>query len=117
MLKKCKRVLREEVDEVRFSRRLTESPSCLVLGDSELSPQMRRLLESTGQELPTSSPSLELNPDHELVTRLGNLKEDEQFADLVHLLYGQATLADGRELTDPGNFVNRLNRVLLRQTD
>ena len=78
-----------------------------------MSPQLRRLLESTGQQLPNSLPSLELNPDHALVERMSSESDDERFADLAELLYGEAVLADGRELADPGEFVKRLNNVLL----
>jgi molecular chaperone HtpG len=113
LLKRCKRVLRDQVDEVRLSRRLTDSAVCLVLGDDDPGPQIRQLMEATGQTLPETKPSLELNPQHPLYERLNSTDDNAVFEDLVQLLLGQALLAEGRVLPDPGGFVQRMNKMLL----
>ena len=77
-----------------------------------MGPQMRRVLAASGQAVPDSRPVLEINPAHALVQRLASEGETEKFADLARLLFEQATLADGRQLKDPGAFVQRLNRLL-----
>ena len=64
LLKKVKRALRDRVEAVNVSRRLVDSPACVVAGDDALNPQLRRMLEASGQEIPESKPILEINVDH-----------------------------------------------------
>jgi len=104
--------LGERVAGVRASRRLAESPSCLVREEHDLGPQLRRLLEAAGQKLPPSKAWLELNPSHPLVRMLDRLPDGETFDDLALLLQEQAILAEGGQLTDPAAFVRRVNRLV-----
>ena len=113
LLDRIRHVLGEEVAEVRASRRLTDSASCLVIGEHEMALHMRHLLEQAGQELPDSRPSLEVNLEHPLLARMEQA-EDASFDDLAHILYEQAVLAEGGQLDDPSGFVQRLNRVMLQ---
>lgn len=113
LLDRIRHVLGEEVAEVRASRRLTDSASCLVIGEHEMALHMRHLLEQAGQELPDSRPSLEVNLEHPLLARMEQA-EDASFNDLAHILYEQAVLAEGGQLDDPSGFVQRLNRVMLQ---
>jgi len=104
--------LGERVAGVRASRRLAESPSCLVRDEHDLGPQLRRLLEAAGQKLPPSQAWLELNPSHPLVRRLDQTPDGEAFDDLALLLEEQAVLAEGGQLPDPAAFVRRVNRLV-----
>ena len=113
LLDKLKKTLSGRAEDVRISRRLTDSPACLVLGADEPGMQMRRIMEAAGQPIPETLPVLEINPGHPLVERLEGLDDQARFADLAHLLLDQARLAEGRQLKDPGAFVQRLNRLLL----
>ncbi len=113
LLKRIKRVLRDKVDEVRVSDRLKESAACLVLGEQDLGFQMRELLKATGQEPPETAPSLEINPDHPLISLLGEVGEEDRFENLSWLLLEQATLVEGRPLEHPAAFVRRVNSLLL----
>jgi molecular chaperone HtpG len=113
LLKRVKRVLRTRVDEVRFSRRLSESAACLVIGEQDIGHRMRELLKAAGHEAPAALPSLELNPGHALVKRLGREPDEQRFTRLAELLLDQATLAEGRPLEDPAAFVKRLNELLV----
>ena len=113
LLKRIKRVLRDKVDEVRMSDRLKESAACLVLGEQDLGFQMRELLKATGQELPETVPSLEINPTHPLVALLSGVGDGDRFDDLSWLLLEQATLIEGRPLEHPAAFVRRVNSLLL----
>ncbi|HEX5420708.1 MAG TPA: molecular chaperone HtpG, partial [Gammaproteobacteria bacterium] len=113
VLKRVKRVLRDRVDEVRFSARLNESAACLAIGEQDLGYQMRELFKAAGQEAPETRPSLELNPRHPLVKQLGRGRDELRFERLAHVLLDQATLAEGRQLDDPAGFVKRLNALLV----
>ncbi len=113
LLKRMKSVLGDEVSDVRSTSRLTDSPSCLALGEHEMGVQMQRILRATGQELPETRPILEINTGHGLFKRLALREGDaELFEDLTRLLHEQAVLTQGRELHNPGEFVRRVNRLL-----
>tara|TARA_B100001142_G_scaffold99247_1_gene101202 strand:- start:1784 stop:3649 length:1866 start_codon:yes stop_codon:yes gene_type:complete len=114
VLKRIKRLLKDKVDEVRISSRLKESASCLVLGEQDLSFQMRQMLKASGHETPDSMPSLELNPNHLLVRQLMEKEGDEQFESLSWILLEQAFLIEGRPLEDPVLFVQRVNNLIAK---
>jgi len=114
LLKRVKDALGERVLEVRTSTRLTDSPSVLVLGEHDLRTTMRRVLAAAGQKAPESKPVLELNVTHPIVRYLDGEKDATQFAQLAELLYDQAALAEGGQLANPAEYVQRLNRLLIR---
>ena len=114
ILKRLSEALSEEVTEVRASKRLTESASCLVLSEQELAMHMRRMLEQAGQAMPDSKPLLEVNLDHQLLKQVSAVESDEEFKDWAELLFEQAVLAEGGHLEDPAGFVQRVNRLMLR---
>jgi molecular chaperone HtpG len=106
------KVLGDKVKEVRLSQRLTDSPSCLILEDNDMSAQMQQIMQAAGQYAPKSEPILELNPDHALVKKLNDITDDDLFEDYTHLLFEQAQLAAGEPLDDAAGFVKRVNKLL-----
>jgi molecular chaperone HtpG len=113
LVERIQTVLAEKAEKVRVTHRLTDSPACLALGDNDMGAQMRKLMESIGQKAPESKPVFEVNPVHPLIERLGNEQDEARFAELTHVLFDQAQLAEGRQLDDPAAYVHRLNRLLL----
>ncbi len=113
LLKKLRRLLKDQVETVRVSRRLVDSPACLVLSEHDVGRQMRQLLEAAGQKLPETKPIFEINPSHPLVQRLSAESAERRFEDLAKVLLDQARLAEGGSLEDPGAYVRRMNRLLL----
>ena len=114
LLKKIKSVLRERIEAVTASRRLVESPACVVSAEHDLSPQIRRMLEASGQQLPDSKPILEINVEHPLVTRLAAETDDGRFRELANILLDHAMLAEGSQLDNPAEYVKRMNNLLLQ---
>jgi molecular chaperone HtpG len=114
LLKRIKDALGERITEVRVSERLRESPACLVLGEHDLSEHLRRILAAAGQTAPAARPLLEVNVAHPLVKYLEGVTDAGQFAELAQLLYDQAALAEGTPLANPPEYVQRLNRLLVR---
>ena len=114
LLKRIKDSLGERVTEVRVSERLQESPACLVLGEHDLSEQMQRILAAAGQKAPAGRPLLEVNVGHPLVKYLDGVADAGQFSELAQLLFDQAALAEGVSLSNPPEYVQRLNRLLVR---
>ncbi|MGD9391418.1 MAG: molecular chaperone HtpG [Chromatiales bacterium] len=98
--------------EVRVSKRLTESPACLVVEDYDMSQNLARVLKQMGQDAPVPTPILEINLDHPVVRKLEQTEGQEQFDDLASVLFDQALLAEGGKLEDPAGFVHRLNSLL-----
>jgi molecular chaperone HtpG len=112
LLGRIKTVLADQVDDVRSTTRLTESPACLVLGEGDVGPQMRKILEAAGQPVPETKPVLEINPDHQLLARLQDEQDNDKVEDLVGVMFDQAVLSAGEQLENPALFVQRLNRLL-----
>ena len=113
LVARLKSVIGDQLADIRVSTRLVESPSCLVLGEFDLSLQMRRLMEASGQKMPESKPVLEINPDHPLVQRMQSQDDEARFEDLALVLLDQARLANGDKPVDPAAYVQRINRLLL----
>jgi molecular chaperone HtpG len=106
--------LGDAVSAVRASTRLTESPACLTRDEDDMSEQMRRMLAAAGRgELPPGKPRLEINLQHPLVQRLQGI-EGEDFTELTQLLFDQAQLTEQGQVANPGEYVRRLNRLLVK---
>jgi molecular chaperone HtpG len=112
LLKKLKDLLGDRVSEVKVSSRLTDSPSCLALSDYEMAPHLARLLREAGHDMPESKPTLEINPAHPLVRRVEGEGDEGRARDLAMLLLEQAQITAGAQLSDPAQFVQRMNRLL-----
>jgi molecular chaperone HtpG len=115
ILEKIKTNLSGRVDSVSETRRLTDSPACLVYTENSLSPQMKKMMASAGQDVPDDLPGLEINLKHSLVVLLKKTTNDKKFSELTELLYDQATLSAGQQLDNPSLFVKRLNQLLFEK--
>ncbi len=113
LLKKIRKVLKERVEAVNVSRRLVASPACVVSAADELSPQIRRMLEASGQAVPDTKPILEVNIDHPLLARLSSQTDDKRFLELSNIVLDHALLAEGSQLENPAEYVRRMNDLLL----
>ncbi len=105
-----------KVKEVKVSHRLTDSPACIVTGNSDMSPQMIDLMKQMGQEVPDVKPVFELNMEHELVKHVDQVQDEAQYKQWVEVLLDQATLAERGTIKDPGAFVKRLNTLMMSLT-
>jgi molecular chaperone HtpG len=113
LLEKLKSALGDRVKEVRASVRLADSPSCIVTDEEEPTMRMQQLMRAMGQkDMPASKPTLEINPDHEIVKKLQARPDDEVTKDAAWLLLDQALLLEGVPLEEPAAFVQRLNRMM-----
>ncbi len=117
LVERIKTSLGDQVQQVRVTHRLTGSPACLVINEDEMGAQMRRIMEASGQAVPETKPNFEINPSHPLMMKLDTEQDEDRFADLVSVLFDQASLAEGRMLDDPASFTQRLNKLLLELCD
>ncbi|ANO50338.1 molecular chaperone HtpG [Woeseia oceani] len=113
VLERIADVLKERVETVVVSRRLVDSPACVVASEKDLSPQLRRMLEASGQSLPESKPQLEVNIEHPLVQRLADESDEQRFAALSNIVLDHALLAEGSQLENPAAYVKRMNEFML----
>ena len=101
--------------DVHLSKRLSDSPSCIVVDENDPSLQMERMMRAMGQAGMTEvKPILEINPDHALVQKVRDSEDETFIADVSSILLDQALLVEGSELKDPADFVKKLNRLLAK---
>ncbi|MCB1740755.1 MAG: molecular chaperone HtpG [Gammaproteobacteria bacterium] len=113
LVEKFKTALAERAKDVRVTNRLTSSPACLVVDQHEMGGHLERLLRAAGQDVPESRPILEINPEHPMVQRIAEEHDDQRRKDWAALLFDQALLSEGGQLTDPAGFVRRFNEMFM----
>ena len=115
VVEKIKKALGDGVKDVRLSKRLSDSPSCIVVDENDPSLQMERMMKAMGQSgLAEVKPILEINADHALVKKIQESEDEAFIADVSAILLDQALLVEGNEIKDPADFVKKLNRLLTR---
>lgn len=113
VVEKIKKALGERVKDVQISKRLSDSPSCIVVDENDPSLQMERMMKAMGQTgFAEVKPILEVNGEHPIVAALKDCQDESRIEDVSNVLLDQALLLSGGELKDPADFVKRLNRLL-----
>ncbi len=120
LLEKFKDILGDRVTEVRESRRLKDSPSCLVNPDGQMTSQMQKILHIMNKDASVPKKVFEVNKDHLLIRNLlkiyKNDPKDPFITETVEQLYESALLLEGY-LTDPHKLVNRIQDILLKSSE
>ncbi|GMO36526.1 MAG: molecular chaperone HtpG [Termitinemataceae bacterium] len=113
VIEKIKKALGDRVKDVKISKRLHDSPSCIVADENDPSIQMAQLLKSVGQtQVPDIKPILEVNIEHPITAKIKNTGDETVIADISSVLLDQALLVEGVKLNDPSAFVKSINRLL-----
>ncbi len=116
VLELVREALGNRVKEVRASKRLAESPACLVDVEGGMSSRMERLLRMADKPAPATLRILELNPASQLIERLALLASNNQHDDFIKLcglqLWSDALLLEG-VVNDPRDVVSRVESLLL----
>ncbi|MFA7367979.1 MAG: molecular chaperone HtpG, partial [Bacilli bacterium] len=113
---KLKEALSGEVSDVVLSKRLTDSPVCLVSSDG-LSFEMEKVIANMpNEEKPKADKILEINPNHEIFKALEKIYLDNplEINNYADLLYSQALLIEGFELKDPVAFSNKMCDLIIK---
>ncbi|MBI9008592.1 MAG: molecular chaperone HtpG [Tenericutes bacterium] len=116
LLAAIKTALGSEVDEVKLSTRLTESPVCLVSGEG-LSFEMEKVInQMPGDKDMKAKKILEINPQHDLFKAIERIytNSPESIEDYANLLYNQALLIEGLAIKDPVEFSNKMVKILIK---
>ena len=110
--------LGERVSAVRASKRLTDSPACLVLPEHALPAHIERLLRANQEQVPVTKRILEVHLAHPILTHLRALgtegDEAQTFETWAALLYDQALLSEGAPIDDPAGFSKRLQALMVK---
>ena len=110
---KIKKALEGRVKDVVLSKRLSDSPSCIVVDENDPSLQMERMMKAMGQGGGDFvKPILEINADHAIVKKLEGHVSEDFVKNVSEVLLDQALLISGAELKDPADFVKSLNSLL-----
>jgi len=114
LTKKIKNILKDKVKDVSVSNRLMDSPSCIVVDQNDPSIQMQEIMKRMGNvnSMPEVKPILEINPNHKIISKMNKMGKTKKFKDTCYLLFDQALLTEGLDLSDPSEFVSRLNAAL-----
>ena len=112
LLGRIKSLLGEKVSDVKFTKRLVDSPVCITTSENDLSFNMHRMMSAFGQSMPKIKPIMELNAEHGLIQRLLQVESDERLRDWAEFLLEEAELLAGEKLDDVAGFTQRINRLL-----
>lgn len=116
LTKRFKEVLGDRVGDVRPSRRLDESPACLVTPEGGLPPHMEAMFKAQNLSIPLTKRILEINPDHPIVENLRRLllvkSDSPKISEWMELIYDQALIAEGSQVNDPALLAKRLTDLL-----
>lgn len=108
-------MLRDRVQNVRKSQRLSGSPVCLVAADNSVDMHMERVLKIHQKYEASTKPVLEINPNHPLIKLLARQAQDGvDIAEAADLLLDQAFIIQGEPLADPSAFARRMSEIMLR---
>jgi len=113
VIDKMEKILKDKVEKIKISSRLTDSAACIVLNEHDMALYMQQLMKQAGQEMPNSKPTLEINIEHPIFKKLQAEKDKTKFSDWTSLVFDQALLAEGGQLEDPSGFVKRMNKLML----
>lgn len=98
----------EAVRDVRTTRKLSDTPVCLSVGEGDMDLRMERFL-AEHKQLPKRMPKIvEINPTHPIIQALA-ARADE---DALWLLLDQALIAEGEPVTDSAAFARRLGSLM-----
>ena len=113
IIKSMKKILADDVKDIKVSTRLTDSPCCMVADQNDPTAQMQQMMEAMGQKSTEKiKPIMEINPNHKIIKKLVKLGKGKIFTDSVKLLYDQTLIIEGLKPDNPLDFAKRLNEVL-----
>jgi len=112
LLEKMKEVLKEQVEDVRVSNRLTDSPVCLIAPEGGMDMNMERVLKINQKYQGNTKPVLEINASHSLIQKMQGLNDEDKVQNAALLLLDQAMIIQGEAIKDPSAFARRMSEFL-----
>jgi molecular chaperone HtpG len=112
LLERFKEVLGERVEDVRASKRLSQSVARLVDPDGSINPEMQRVYKFLGQEYEVPKKILELNPSHAILKNLVGMEKGSDLQSMIiEQIYDSALLVEGLH-PDPSSMAPRIQQII-----
>jgi len=106
-----KDLLKDKVKDVKVSKRLTTSASCLVADENDMDMHLKKLMAANNQTISDEKRILEVNINHSLVSKVMSL-EKSQKDKFGEILYDHAKLMEGENLDDPKRYTNLIAELV-----
>ena len=103
--------LKDKVKDVKISKRLTTSASCLVADENDMDMHLKKLMAANNQNISDEKRILEININHELVNKLKSLDKNQKDK-YCEILYDHAKLMEGESLDDPKKYTNLVSELV-----
>ena len=103
--------LKDKVKDVKISKRLTTSASCLVADENDMDMHLKKLMAANNQNISDEKRILEININHELVNKLKYLDKNQKDK-FCEILYDHAKLMEGESLDDPKKYTNLVSELV-----
>ena len=103
--------LKDKVKDVKISKRLTTSASCLVADENDMDMHLKKLMAANNQNISDEKRILEININHELVNKLKSLDKNQKDK-FCEILYDHAKLMEGESLDDPKKYTNLVSELV-----
>ena len=115
LINKMQDILLDKVHNVRISKRLTDSPVCLVAPDGGVDMYMERVLRLHQKYESDNKPVLEINPKHALIKRMAEIcGNNDDITDAAFLLLDQAKIIQGEPIDDPTAYARRVSEFMTK---
>ena len=103
--------LKDKVKDVKISKRLTTSASCLVADENDMDMHLKKLMAANNQNISDEKRILEININHELVNKIKSLDKNQKDK-FCEILYDHAKLMEGENLDDPKKYTNLVSELV-----
>ncbi|XBC40668.1 MAG: molecular chaperone HtpG [Buchnera aphidicola (Nurudea yanoniella)] len=113
LLEKIKKILKNRIKDVRFTYKLTKTPAMVTTDSHDMTTQMAKLFSAAGQTVPEIKYIFEINPNHKLVKKIHEEKNEEKSKKWIQILFDQSLLLEQNTLENPSKFINRINDFLI----
>jgi len=120
LIQVLKKIYGEQVKDVRITHKLEGSAVCLAVEEGAMDIRLERFLREQKQLATTYAKILEINPAHTIIKSLaervvkGADDSDTMLRDVALLLFDQAKILEGEEVSDPAAFSQRINGFLAK---
>ena len=113
MLDEMSKILKGEVQTVRFTDRLKNHPVCLS-SEGALSIDMAKVLSAMpNSEQVKAQMILEINQNHEIANKLKSIKDNkEELEKYTKILYAEAKLIEGLPIENPTEISNLICEII-----
>ena len=113
---RIKEILGDKVKDVRPTHKLTSSAVCLAVEEGAMDFRLEKFLIEQKQLQAVSAKILEINPDNSiiklLVSKLALPNTSSDIENATWMLFDQARILEGEEITDASAFTRRLQEFV-----